>query len=226
MKKYKILQFEDELFLADMYKMKFEEYGFEYKHYLQPPADREEFVNLVVKEKPSLISMDIIMPQIDGFTATEMLKADPRTKNIPIFGLSNLGQKEDVDKAFEVGMDNYFITASITPKEYLNAIRTFLENPKKYRLDHEKLTTRTKLKKREIYKNKKEERDTQIKQTLDLIKPKRNYKNLLFNILVVLLWVSFFILLIKIEDRFYLGFILGVYIVVLIIATVFAIRKT
>ena len=43
--------------------------------------------------------MDLIMPVMDGFDAIKLLKQDERTKNIPIIILSNLGQRDEVERA-------------------------------------------------------------------------------------------------------------------------------
>lgn len=118
-KRYKILHFEDERMLRDMYGTKFRMYGFEFAGYDSPTKDP---VSLVLKEKPDLIIMDIIMPISDGFTATEQLKADSRTKHIPILGLCNLGQKADIEKAHSLGMADYFVSAQHTPTEVVKRV--------------------------------------------------------------------------------------------------------
>ena len=73
MKKYKILQFDDDSFLAEIYSKKFIDFGFDYKRYENPPTDKEKLIKLVLEEEPDLISMDIIMPKIDGFEASEKI---------------------------------------------------------------------------------------------------------------------------------------------------------
>lgn len=129
--KPKILIFEDDPFVAGIFLNKFREAGFEVKHYISPPNN---LVEEVIKEKPDIISMDIIMPEnMDGFEATKMLKADPRTKDIPIIGFSNLGLKEDIEKGIEVGMTDYLVTAHWTPNQYVEIIKDYLKNPRDYR---------------------------------------------------------------------------------------------
>ena len=56
---------------------------------------------------PDLILMDIMMPEMDGYTACGMLKADPRTASIPIIFLSALSDPADKIKAFEKGAVDY-----------------------------------------------------------------------------------------------------------------------
>ncbi len=118
-KKIKILIFENDSYLSEIYGLKFQTAGFEVKTYDFPP---ENLVDEVVKEQPDIISMDIIMPKMDGFNATKILKKNQRTKNIPIVGLSNLGREENIKKALEIGMENYFVVAYISPQEYVDNI--------------------------------------------------------------------------------------------------------
>jgi len=128
--KPKILIFEDEPFVSEILSNKFREAGFEVKHYSSPP---DNLVEEVSKEKPDIISMDIVMPDIDGWEATSILKADPRTKDIPIIGFSNLGLKKDIERGIRVGMTDYLVTANWTPGQYIEIIKEYLNNPKDYR---------------------------------------------------------------------------------------------
>lgn len=124
----KILHFEDDSFLANMYRVKFTLEGFEYKNYECPFKDP---VKLVKKENPDLIIMDIIMPRMDGYHATELLKSDKDTEKIPIFGLCNMGQPEHVKKALDLGMIDYWITAHHMPDEVVNKVKSILGMPEK-----------------------------------------------------------------------------------------------
>ena len=130
--KRKILHFEDEEMLANIYSTKLKQLGFDYKFYLHPPKTEQELISLVLTEKPDLIIMDIIMPVMDGFKATEILKNHPETKDTPIIGLCNMGQKEDIDKARELGMSDYFVNSQITPTKFVARVGGFLDSPQDY----------------------------------------------------------------------------------------------
>lgn len=121
----KVLHFEDDAFLTSMYEKKFSAEGFEYVSYENPSNDP---VGIVLKENPDLIIMDIIMPIMNGFEATEILKSDRRTKLFPILGLCNLGQKADVNKAIDIGMSDYFVSANHTPSEIIKKVRELTNN--------------------------------------------------------------------------------------------------
>ncbi len=63
--------------------------------------DGEKGVELAKSELPDLIILDIILPKKDGYAVLEEIKADEKTKNIPIILLTNLEGAEDIQKAFE-----------------------------------------------------------------------------------------------------------------------------
>lgn len=130
----KILQFDDDEMLANMYAVMLRRLGFEYVGAEHPPTKKpEDLVNYVLEVNPDLIMMDIIMPVMDGFTAINILKSSDKTRHIPIFVFSNLGQNEDVKRAFDLGANDYFIAAHNIPSELTQRIKDYLDNPKKYK---------------------------------------------------------------------------------------------
>lgn len=120
----KILHFEDDEMLVELYQKKFKESGYDIKSFTRAtkfPLD------IVVQEKPDLILMNIIMPDMDGFSLTKLLKADERTKNIPIVALTTMGQEPDKDKGLELGMTEYLVKADNTPDQVVNKISSILK---------------------------------------------------------------------------------------------------
>ncbi len=91
--------------------------------------DGEEGVKAAMKEIPDLILLDVLMPKLDGFEALKKLKADEGTKNIPVIMLTNLGQKEDIDKGIQSGAVDYLIKAHFVPAEAVDKIRKVLGMP-------------------------------------------------------------------------------------------------
>lgn len=129
----KILSFEDEPLMGKMYGAKFEQEGYDYKNYISPPPKSEDLINLVIKEKPDLILMSVIMPVMDGYTATKILKNDERTKNIPIFFLTSLGKEEDVKRGISLGARDYFVKANLMPSQIINFVKEFFDSPENYK---------------------------------------------------------------------------------------------
>lgn len=67
-----------------------------------------------VKEvKPNVVVLDLLMPNVDGFEILRKIKGDPETKAIPVLVLSNLGQKEEIEKAHDLGATKFVVKATI-----------------------------------------------------------------------------------------------------------------
>lgn len=118
-----ILLVEDDVFLAGIYQKKFEMEGFK----VSTADNGEKGLLDAKKKKPSLILLDILLPKLDGFGVLEKLKADAATKNIPVILLTNLGQKDDVEKGLEAGAVDYLIKAHFKPSEIVDKVKEVLK---------------------------------------------------------------------------------------------------
>ncbi len=117
-----VLLVEDDTFLANIYKTKFEMEKFK----ITAVENGEAGLLEAKKKKPDIILLDVLLPKMDGFTVLEKLKADPETKDIPVIMLTNLGQKDDVDKGFELGAVDYLIKAHFKPSETVEKVQKVL----------------------------------------------------------------------------------------------------
>lgn len=117
-----VLLVEDDSFLANIYKTKFEMEGFK----VSVAENGEAGLADAKKKNPDVILLDILLPKMDGFVALEKLKADTETKAIPVILLTNLGQKDDVQKGLELGADDYLIKAHFKPSETVEKVRKVL----------------------------------------------------------------------------------------------------
>lgn len=120
--KQKVFLVEDDLFLSDMYRTKFELAGFEMPH----AEDGENAVRLIKEAKPDIVLLDIVLPKMSGFDVLKKLKGDADTKDIPVVMLTNLSQKDDVDKGFALGASDYIIKAHFTPADVVSKIEIVL----------------------------------------------------------------------------------------------------
>jgi len=93
--------------------------------------DGQKGLEAAAKVNPDIILLDILMPKMDGFSVLEELKKDAKTKDIPVILLTNLGQKEDVKKGFDLGAAGYLIKAHFMPSEVVEKIKKILEETKK-----------------------------------------------------------------------------------------------
>jgi CheY-like chemotaxis protein len=74
---------------------------------------------------PDLILMDIQMPRMDGFEATQKLRMDPEFKDTPIIALTALAMPNDRQRCLEAGMDEY-ISKPVNLKALVKLIRSIL----------------------------------------------------------------------------------------------------
>lgn len=117
-----VLLVEDDVFLSGIYQKKFEMEG-----YKVTAVDNGEKVLPEAKKKmPDIILLDILLPKMDGFTALSKLKEDEQVKNIPVILLTNLGQKDDVEKGLQMGAVDYLIKAHFKPSEVVDKIKSVL----------------------------------------------------------------------------------------------------
>ena len=87
--------------------------------------DGEGAVNMARSHKPGLILMDIMMPNMDGYTACHEIKKNHDTRAIPIVMLTALGQELNVKLAKELGADGY-VTKPFKLKDVMDIINRFL----------------------------------------------------------------------------------------------------
>ncbi len=125
-KKQKVLLIEDDADLVEMYKLKFIGSGYE----IITSFKGAEGLELAKKEKPDIILLDIILPEVDGFAILTELKKDPKTRNIPVLMLTNLGQESDIKKGKELGVTDYLIKANFTPSEVVEKVKKLINNKK------------------------------------------------------------------------------------------------
>ncbi len=90
--------------------------------------DGEEGVARAQQDLPDLILMDISIPKIDGWEATQRLKADPGTDAIPIIALTAHALEEDRQKALQAGCDGY-LAKPVEPRRVVQEVERFVGPP-------------------------------------------------------------------------------------------------
>ncbi len=122
-KRIKILVVEDEDFLLSLYETKLEQSGYE----VVKASNGAEGISLAQLELPNLILLDILMPQVDGYEMLKRIKADGKTKKIPVIIFSNLSQKQEIEKGLQLGAKDYIIKTSVTPTELVGRVKKYLK---------------------------------------------------------------------------------------------------
>jgi CheY-like chemotaxis protein len=83
-------------------------------------SDGEQGVKLAGEKIPNLILMDIMMPKMDGLEATRIIKADIKTKHIPVIALTSFAMKGDRERTIDAGCDGYIAK----PIDILEVLKT------------------------------------------------------------------------------------------------------
>ena len=89
-------------------------------------SDAETGIKLLNEKKPDLILMDIQLPGMDGLTATQIIKADPDMKDIPVVAFTSFAMDGDEKKAFRAGCVGY-ITKPLDTQLFLTTLEEFLK---------------------------------------------------------------------------------------------------
>lgn len=118
----KILIVEDDPLIARLYQkaFAFEEYVVEVAH------DGQEGFRKLKAGTPTLILLDIMMPKMDGLQFLDALKANPKTKAIPVVVLTNLAGDKDAEIALTKGAVKYIVKSEHDPKEVVDMVKEIL----------------------------------------------------------------------------------------------------
>src|SRR5690348_17472706 len=116
---HKVLIVEDNEMNREMLARRLGRHGFD----IRVATDGREAVDAVHQSPPDVVLMDMSLPNIDGWDATRMLKADPSTRMIPVIALTAHALPEDRQRAFDAGCDG-FETKPIALPRLLETIRT------------------------------------------------------------------------------------------------------
>jgi len=83
-------------------------------------------LRLAKSEKPDLILLDLVLPNMHGFEVLKRLKQDPETKEIPVIILTNLEKMEDVEEAIELGAKTYLVKTQYRIEEVMEKVKKAL----------------------------------------------------------------------------------------------------
>jgi CheY-like chemotaxis protein len=117
-----ILLVEDDATIAGMYSMLLATRGYSTRH----AQDGVEGIAMVREERPALILLDMMMPRMDGLQFLEALRGWPKTCDIPVVILSNVGDRHLVEKAIALGAVEYLVKAQTRPQVLIGALPHWL----------------------------------------------------------------------------------------------------
>ncbi len=121
MKKEKILIIDDEKDIIKLISYNLEKEGYR----IISALDGERGLEIIFKEKPDLIILDLMLPGLDGLELCKILKRNEETSSIPIIMLTAKGEEADIVVGLELGADDY-ITKPFSPRVLLARVKAVL----------------------------------------------------------------------------------------------------
>ncbi|GAI13738.1 unnamed protein product [marine sediment metagenome] len=118
-----ILLIEDDPFLIEIYTTKLKEAGFS----VVVATDGKEGLKKIKEKIPDLLLLDIVLPSLNGWEILREIKKNDKLNNVKIVILSNLSQKDEIEKGLKLGAAKYLIKAHYTPSEVVEEIKKILK---------------------------------------------------------------------------------------------------
>jgi len=117
-----ILLIEDDPLLVKMYREKFEMEGFR----VISAEDGEKGLDAAFNEKVDIVILDLLIPRLSGMDFLKKLRESEMSKDLPVIVLSNLSEREEQDKARQLGVKEYLLKANLTPTQVVEKIKLYV----------------------------------------------------------------------------------------------------
>jgi DNA-binding response OmpR family regulator len=91
-------------------------------------SDGGKAVAAVLKEKPDLVLLDIMLPNKNGIDILEELRQDTKFKDLPVVMLTNYGDEENIRKSLELGALDYLKKYNVTPSDVGQRLEKYLKS--------------------------------------------------------------------------------------------------
>src|SRR3954470_986110 len=92
-----------------------------------PAVDGQDALDKVKDAQPDVVTLDVMMPRVDGWEAAARLRADPETAHIKVILLSARAQESDIQRGERIGVDAY-LTKPFDPDELIDLVRQLIQN--------------------------------------------------------------------------------------------------
>lgn len=119
----KILAVDDEKHIVRLVQINLEKEGYQ----VVTANNGRQALEVVAAEKPDLIVMDVMMPEMDGFETLQKLKENVATAKIPVVMLTAKAQDADVFRGWQSGADLY-LTKPFNPQELITFVKRIFQN--------------------------------------------------------------------------------------------------
>ncbi len=91
-----------------------------------PAEDGLQALDLIRKDLPDLVLLDVMMPKMSGFEVCKRIKSNPKTTDIPVIMVTALSEFGDIERAIDSGTDD-FLSKPVNKLELLTRIKTMLK---------------------------------------------------------------------------------------------------
>jgi len=126
-KKPTVLLVEDDMFLRELCVVKLQKANFEVEY----AEDGTQGLEMLENNSYDVVLLDIMLPEKDGFELLEAYKdRHGNLEGMVLIMLTNLSEREQVDRAMELGADDYIIKAHFSPSEIVEKTQEWLEKAK------------------------------------------------------------------------------------------------
>ena len=118
----KIFIVEDDEFLRSLTVKRLEKENYN----IAVAADGEQALKHLGTDSPDLVLLDLLLPGVDGFQVLEKMQGDANLSKIPVVVFSNLGQREDIEKAKGLGASDFLIKANFTLDDVVAKVNSYM----------------------------------------------------------------------------------------------------
>ena len=122
----KVLIIDDDQMIVDVWSLTLKENGYE----VITAANGKDGINQTKNQRPDLVLLDEIMPDMLGNDVLQTLKGDPSTNPIPIAIVSNYSEGQLMQEAIRQGAIDYILKYQVDPQDLVNKIKSFLQDTK------------------------------------------------------------------------------------------------
>jgi CheY-like chemotaxis protein len=114
----RVLVVEDDDVIRDLISVNLELEGFD----VVPAVDGQDALDKIGDADPDVVTLDVMMPRLDGWATVERLRANPETADVKIVLLSARAQESDLQRGEKLGVDAY-LTKPFDPDELIDVVR-------------------------------------------------------------------------------------------------------
>ena len=114
----RVLVVDDSEVIRELISVNLELEGFE----VSTAEDGQDALDRIEQVQPDLVTLDVVMPRLNGFETAARLRANPATRHIPVVMVSAAAQEGDLQRGREIGV-NAYITKPFQPEELVRVVR-------------------------------------------------------------------------------------------------------